>query len=153
MLTYLPFEKLGYEYLNNELLKENSNVIEFKYNKIMEILDDAKFNVDEELANNIKYFLNNYYNDIIEINIIGLAIILLRLFHRYVTIMNFGAFVGGSLGIQKKIGNILDQIVKEVDEKDIKEININEYLPEFSYNNKLNDDMVEYIELCLKRES
>ena len=31
MLTYLPFEKLGYEYLNNELLKENSNVIEFKY--------------------------------------------------------------------------------------------------------------------------
>ena len=24
-------EKLGYEYLNNELLKENSNVIEFKY--------------------------------------------------------------------------------------------------------------------------
>ena len=153
MLTYLPFEKLGYEYLNNELLKENSNVIEFKYNKIMEILDDAKFNVDEELANNIKYFLNNYYNDIIEINIIGLAIILLRLFHRYVTIMNFGAFVGGSMGIQKKIGNILDQIVKEVDEKDIKEININEYLPEFSYNNKLNDDMVEYIELCLKRES
>ena len=67
--------------------------------------------------------------------------------------MNFGAFVGGSMGIQKKIGNILDQIVKEVDEKDIKEININEYLPEFSYNNKLNDDMVEYIELCLKRES
>ena len=91
--------------------------------------------------------------NIIEINIIGLAIILLRLFHRYVTIMNFGAFVGGSMGIQKKIGNILDQIVKEVDEKDIKEININEYLPKFSYNNKLNDDMVEYIELCLKRES
>ena len=67
--------------------------------------------------------------------------------------MNFGAFIGGSMGIHKKIGNILDQIVQEVDEKDIKEININEYLPEFSYDNKLNDDMVEYIELCLKRES
>ena len=40
MLTYLPFEKLGYEYLNDELLKENSNVIQFKYNKIMELLDD-----------------------------------------------------------------------------------------------------------------
>ena len=48
---------------------------------------------------------------------------------------------------------IIKQIVKEVDEKDIKEININEYLPEFSYDNKLNDDMVEYIELCLERES
>ena len=67
--------------------------------------------------------------------------------------MNFGEFAGGSMKIQKKIGNILDQIVKEVDEKDIKEININEYLPEFSYDNKLNDDMVKYIELCLKRES
>ena len=49
MLTYLPFEKLGYEYLNNELLKENSNVIEFKYNKIMEILDDAKFNIEQDI--------------------------------------------------------------------------------------------------------
>ena len=153
MLTYLPFEKLGYEYLNNELLKENSNVIEFKYNKIMEILDNAKFNVDEELANNIKCFLNSYYNDIIEINIIGLAIILLRLFHRYVTIMNFGAFVGGSMGIHKKIGVVLDQIVNEVNEKGIKEININDYLPEFDYANTLNEDMIKYIELCLERES
>ena len=153
MLTYLPFEKLGYEYLNNKLLKENSNVIEFKYNKIMEILDDAKFNVDEELANNIKCFLNSYYNDSIEINIIGLAIILLRLFHRYVTIMNFGAFVGGSMGIHKKIGVVLDQIVNEVNEKGIKEININDYLPEFDYSNTLNEDMIKYIELCLEREN
>ena len=89
MLTYLPFEKLGYDYLNNELENKNSNVIEFKYNKILKILSDAEFNVNEELDNNIKYFLNNYYNDEIELNIIGLAIILLRLFHRYVTIMNF----------------------------------------------------------------
>lgn len=153
MLTYLPFEKLGYDYLNNKLIKENSNVIEFKYNKIIKILDEAKFDVDEELKNNIKYFLNNYYNDVIELNIIGLTIILLRLFHRYVTIMNFGTFVGGSMGIHKKIGHILDKIVDEVNEKGIKEININDYLPEFDYSNTLNEDMIKYIELCLERES
>ena len=60
----------------------------------------------------------------------------------------------GSMGIHKKIGNILDQIVQEVDEKDINEININDYLPEFDYeNNQLNDDMIKYIELCLEREN
>ena len=154
MLTYLPFEKLGYVYLNNKLEKENCNVIEFKYNKILKILNDAKLNVDEELKNNIKYFLNNYYNDVIEMNIIGFSIILLRLFHRYVAIMNFGTFVGGTMKIHKKIDSVLDQIVKEVDEKGIKEININDYLPEFDYeNNKLNDDMIKYIDLCLERES
>ena len=153
MLTYLPFEKLGYEYLNNELEKENSNIIEFKYNTILRILSDAEFNVNEELDNNIKYFLNNYYNDEIELNIIGLAIILLRLFHRYVTIMNFGGKLA-SMTIHKKIGNILDQIVNEVNENELKEININDYLPEFDYEqNKLNDDMIKYIELCLERES
>ena len=152
MLTYLPFEKLGYEYLNNELEKENSNIIEFKYNKILKILSDAKFNVDDELKNNIKYFLNNYYNDVIEINIIGFALILLRLFHRYVTIMNFGGKLA-SMTIHKKIENILDQITDEVNEKKLKEININDYLSEFDYeHNKLNDDMIKYIELCLKRE-
>lgn len=154
MLTYLPFEKLGYDYLNNELAKENSSAIEFKFNKMMKILDEAEFDVDEQTKANIKYFLNNYYNDVIEVNIIGLAIILLRLFHRYVTIMNFGTLVGGSMGIHKKIDHILDQIVSEVNEKGIKEININDYLPEFDYaSNKLNDDMIKYIDLCLERES
>ena len=119
----------------------------------MKILDEAKFDIDEEIKTNIRYFLNNYYNDVIELNIIGLAIILLRLFHRYVTIMNFGTFVGGSMGIHKKTSNILDQIVNEVNEKGIKEININDYLPEFNYeNNKLSDDMIKYIDLCLERE-
>ena len=154
MLTYLPFEKLGYDYLNNELSKEGSNVIEFKYNKIIKILHVAKFDVDDELKNNIQLFLKQYYNDVIEMNIIGLAIILLRLFHRYVTIMNFGTFVGGSMGIQKKIGDILDQIVEEVVETGKKEINLQEYLPAFDYeNNQLNEDMIRYIKLCLQRES
>lgn len=154
MLTYLPFEKLGYEYLNKELAKENSNVKEFKFNKIMKILNDSKFNVDDEIKNNIQRFLDNYYKDVIELNIMGLAIMLLRLFHRYVTIMNFGTFVGGSMGIHKKISHILDQIVKEVDEKGIKEINMNDYLPEFDYeSNQLNDDMIKYIQLCLEREN
>ena len=47
---------------------------------------------------------------------------MLRLFHRYVTIMNFGTFVGGSMGIHKKTSNILDQIVNEVNEKGIKKL-------------------------------
>lgn len=59
-------------------------------------------NIGDEISNNIKLFLNNYYNDNLEINIISLATITLRLFHRLVTIMNFGTFVGGSMGIQKK---------------------------------------------------
>ena len=122
-------------------------------NKILEIFNAANFNIDEELKDNIIYFLNNYYNDVIEINIIGLAIILLRLFHRYVTIMNFGTFVGGTMGIHKKIGNILDQIEKEVNEKGLKEININDYLPDFDYTNELNDDMINYLQYCLERES
>ena len=151
MLTYIPFEKLGYEYLNNKLLDEDSSVIEFKYNRIIEILSKADFDVDDNLNKNIQYFLNNYYEDIIEINIIGLAIIMLRLFHRFVTIMNFGIFVGGTMGIHKKIGSILDQIIKEVNEKDLKEININDYLPEFDYDNKLNDDMINYLGSCLDK--
>lgn len=61
MLTYLPFEKIGYEYLNNKLKIENSNVVEFKYCKILKKLSNFKLNADEELKNNIKYFLNNYY--------------------------------------------------------------------------------------------
>ena len=153
MLTYLPFEKLGYNYLNNKLEKENSNVNEFKYNKIIKILNDSKLEIDDELSDNIKYFLNNYYNDIIEINIIGLSIILLRLFHRYVTIMNFGVFVGGSMGIHKKIGVILDNIVNDVNSKGLKEININDYLVEFDYSNSLNEDMIKYLEYCLEIES
>ena len=153
MLTYLPFEKLGYNYLNNKLEKENSNVNEFKYNKIIKILNDSKFEIDDELNDNIKYFLNNYYNDIIEINIIGLSIILLRLFHRYVTIMNLGGFVGGSMGIHKKIGVILDNIVNDVNSKGLKEININDYLVEFDYSNSLNEDMIKYLEYCLEIES
>lgn len=53
----------------------------------------------------------------------------------------------------KKTSNILDQIVNEVNEKGIKEININDYLPEFNYeNNKLSDDVIKYIDLCLERE-
>ena len=153
MLTYLPFEKLGFNYLNNKLEKENSNVNEFKYNKIVKILNDSKLEIDDELSDNIKYFLNNYYNDIIEINIIGLSIILFRLFHRYVTIMNFGVFVGGSIGIQKKIGVILDNIVNDVNSKGLKEININDYLIEFDYSNSLNEDMIKYLEYCLEIES
>ena len=154
MLTYLPFDKLGYDYLNAKLAQNNSNVIDFKYEKILKMLDDAKFNVDDEARADIKYFLNNYYNDVVEINVIGLAIMLLRLFHRYVTIMNFGAFAGGSMSIHKKIGKIMDEIVEEVNQKGLKEININDYLPSFDFdNNQLNEEMIEYIKLCLKRES
>lgn len=153
LLTYLPFEKLGYEYLNSELEKKSCNVIEYKYNKILKILNKADFNVDEVLKTNIKYFLNNYYNDLLEINIIGLALIILRLFHRYVTIMNFDGKLG-LMTIHKKIGNTLNEIIDEVNKKELKEININDYLPEFDYeHNKLNNDMIRYIELCLEKES
>lgn len=152
MLTYIPFEKLGYSYLNKKLTKENSNVIEYKYNKIVKLLNAADLNFDDELKGKVDYFLNNYDNDVIEINIIGLAIISLRLFHRYITIMNFGTFVGGSIGIHKKIEATLDQITKDVKENNLKEININHYLPEFDYSNELSADMIEYLEYCLERE-
>ena len=96
--------------------------------------------------------MENYDNDVIEINIIGLAIISLRLFHRFVTIMNFGIFVGGSMGIHQKVSATLNQITKDIKENNLKEINIIHYLPEFDYNNKLSDDMIDYLEYCLERE-
>ena len=43
--------------------------------------------------------------------------------------------------------------MKSKEIKGIKEININDYLPEFDYSNTLNEDMIKYIELCLERES
>ena len=152
MLTYIPFERLGYSYLNEKLTQENSNVIEFKYNKMIKLLNAADLTVDDELKGKIDYFLENYDNDVIEINIIGLAIISLRLFHRFVTIMNFGIFVGGSMGIHQKVSATLNQITKDIKENNLKEINITHYLPEFDYNNKLSDDMIDYLEYCLERE-
>lgn len=152
LLTYLPFERLGYDYLNSKLMKVGRNVIEFKYNKIMDILKNAEFVVNEEIEQDIKYFLNNYYNDLIEINIIGFAIIILRLFHRYVTMMNVGTFKSGTMRIQKEIGIILDKLVNDVNENKLQEININDYLPEFDYSINLNDNMIKYLEYCLEQE-
>lgn len=153
MLTYLPFEKLGVDYLNEKLAKEDSNVIEYKYNKMLEKLNEVNFFIDDEEKNNIKYFLNNYYNDVVEMNIIGFTIFLLRMFHRYVTLMNFGAPLA-SMKIHNIMGEVLDKFVDEVTENKLNEININDYLPEFDFNeNKLNDKMIEYIELCLKRQA
>ena len=85
-----------------------------------------------------------------------------RLEESYVLIDRLNQNVNeGRATVKKYLGvNIPAEEIKEICEKlgfyaslNEKEININEYLPEFSYNNKLNDDMVEYIELCLKRES
>ena len=69
MLAYILFEKFGYSYLNEKIIKENNNVIEFKYNKMIKLLMAADLTVDEELKEKIDYFLNKYYNDVIEINI------------------------------------------------------------------------------------
>ena len=152
MLTYLPFEKLGFEYLSKKLEKDGVSVNEFKYNKILQLLTNAKIIPNEDVKRDIKYFLDNYYNDVIEVNIIGLAIMSIRLFHRYVTIMSFE---GGypSMKVHKTISKTLDKIVADVNEKGLKEININDYLPEFDYNNQLSDEMIEHIELCLTKES
>ena len=64
---------------------------------MIKLLSAADLTVDEELKEKIDYFLNKYYNDVIEIN-------------------------------------------------------INDYLLEFDYSNKLSDGMIEYIEYCLERE-
>lgn len=151
ILTYLPFEKLGYEYLNAKLEKENNNLIKFKYDKIMKLFNYYRMWLDEVKKDNIKLFLNNYYNDVFEINVINLAIISLRLFHRYVTIMNFEGGLA-SMKIHKKISETLDKITDDVINRNLKEININDYLPEFDYSNKLTNEMIEYIELCLQKE-
>ena len=47
MLTYLPFEKLGNDYLNNKLLKEYLSVIEYKYNKIIKLCNFHKKLLDD----------------------------------------------------------------------------------------------------------
>lgn len=149
LLTYLPFDKLGYNFLNSKL--ENSNVAEFKYNIIVQIIGKDHPELEDEIKGNIKTFLNNYYNDILEVNLINLAIITLRLFHRYVTIMNFGGPLA-MMTIQDKIGQKLEQLKKDIQENDLKVININDYLPEFDFaNNELSSEMIEYIVLCLEK--
>ncbi len=149
MLTYLPFDKLGYDFLNSKL--ENSSVAEFKYNIIIQIIRKKYPESEDEIKENIKTFLNNYYNDIFEVNVINLAIITLRMFHRYVTIMNFGGPLA-MMTIQTEIGKKLKRLKNDIKENDLKEININDYLPEFDFdNNELSSEMVEYIVLCLER--
>lgn len=149
MLTYLPFDKLGYDFLNSKL--ENSSVAEFKYNIIIQIIRKKYPELEDEIKENIKTFLNNYYNDIFEVNVINLAIITLRMFHRYVTIMNFGGPLA-MITIQNEIGKKLKRLKNDIKENDLKEININDYLPEFDFdNNELSSEMVEYIVLCLER--
>ncbi len=149
MLTYLPFDKLGYDFLNSKL--ENSSVAEFKYNIIIQIIRKKYPELEDEIKENIKTFLNNYYNDIFEVNVINLAIITLRMFHRYVTIMNFGGPLA-MMTIQNEIGKKLKRLKNDIKENDLKEININDYLPEFDFdNNELSSEMVEYIVLCLER--
>ena len=149
MLTYLPFDKLGYDFLNSKL--ENSSVAEFKYNIIIQIIRKKYPESEDEIKENIKTFLNNYYHDILEVNVINLAIITLRMFHRYVTIMNFGGPLA-MMTIQNEIGKKLKRLQNDIKENDLKEININEYLPEFDFdNNELSSEMVEYIVLCLER--
>lgn len=148
MLTYLPFEKLGNDYLNNKLLKENLSVIEYKYNKIIKLCNFHQKLLDDELKTDLKTFLSNYYNDIVEINDIGLAIISLRLFHRFVTIMNFSETLTLTI-IHHKIDDILNTIIKNLITNNLKEININNYLPKFDYNNKLNESMIDYLDKCL----
>lgn len=148
MLTYLPFEKLGNDYLNNKLLKEYLSVIEYKYNKIIKLCNFHQKLLDDELKTDLKTFLSNYYNDIVEINDIGLAIISLRLFHRFVTIMNFSETLTLTI-IHHKIDDILNTIIKNLITNNLKEININNYLPKFDYNNKLNESMIDYLDKCL----
>jgi hypothetical protein len=149
MLTYLPFDKLGYDFLNSKL--ENSSVAEFKYNIITQIIRKKYPELEDEIKENIKTFLNNYYHDIFEVNVINLAIITLRMFHRYVTIMNFGGPLA-MMTIQNEIGKKLKRLKNDIKENDLKEININDYLPEFDFdNNELSSEMVEYIVLCLER--
>ena len=149
MLTYLPFDKLGYDFLNSKL--ENSSVAEFKYNIITQNIRKKYPELEDEIKENIKTFLNNYYNDIFEVNVINLAIITLRMFHRYVTIMNFGGPLA-MMTIQNEIGKKLKRLKNDIKENDLKEININDYLPEFDFdNNELSSEMVEYIVLCLER--
>lgn len=95
--------------------------------------------------------MNDYYNDVFEINPINLAIVALRLSNRFVTIMNFGGNLA-TMNIQNNIDTILDRMKNDVLENHLKEIHINDYLPEFDYSNQLNDELIEYIELCLERE-
>ena len=148
MLTYLPFEKLGYDYLNNKLLKENLSVNEYKYNKIIKLCNFHQKILDDELKTDLKTFLNNYYNDVIEINDIGLSIITLRLFHKFVTIMHFSNTLNLTT-IHHKIDDILNIVIKDITTNNLKEININNYLPKFDYNNKLNESMIDYLDNCL----
>ena len=150
-LTYLPFERLGHDYLSRKLEGEGISVSDLRYGKIVRIFNDLKIELSAELDGNIRYFFDKCYDDVIKISPIGLVIISLRLFHRYVTMMNFGAQIGGTVQIHERIGEILDKITEDVTDNGLTEIDINAYLPKYDFENRLSDEMTEYIELCLER--
>ena len=149
-ITYLPFEKFGCDYINQTL--ENLSVADFKYEQIKQILrekfpsNDLTF-VEEKVAK----FFKNYYCDTQEVDPVGFATVALRVFHRLVTKMNLGERIGGMLQIQKEATFILKNVVKDVQEKKLKEIKVDEYLPafEYEYANLWNNAMAEYLQNCL----
>lgn len=51
--------------------------------------------------------------------------------------------------IHHKIDDILNIVIKDITTNNLKEININNYLPKFDYNNKLNESMIGYLDNCL----
>ena len=57
------------------------------------------------------------------------------------------------MAIQDKIDKILEKMKNDIKENNLKEININDYLEEFDFsNNHLDEDKIQYLELCLERE-
>ena len=151
MITYIPFENLGVDYVKEKLNDKFINVIKYRSDKIFEVFKYFNLEINKDLEANINYFFNNYNNDIFEINIITLAIISLRLFHRYALIMSFENNYASML-VHKRIKMILDQISNDVKNNNLNTININNYLPNFDNSNKLNKEMIEFLETCLDNE-
>ena len=141
-LSYIPFEKVGYDYLDERLKKKGKNLFDVRYEHTIKTLTEYFGKIGEETKEDVRQFLNSYYNDdVLELNARNWTIIALRVYQRYDVKRVFDKEVsrGGA-------NDLMWRMAKELSDK--KEININDYLPAFDYSNKLTDSMIAYMKKC-----
>ena len=148
LLTYLPFDKLGSEFAKKKLEGELSSV---KAKRILKLIEEKYPDTESEVKDKVKLFFECYESDVLPLDVMSLAIVSLRLFHRYVTIMNFGGPLA-MMTVQNLIDKALKQLKKDIIEGELCEIDVNAYLPAFDFEaHTLTDEMSDYITLSLQK--
>lgn len=126
-IIYNPFGKAGFDYL-----KDNKNVLlnELKFKKTMELLHE-NLERDEKLIKEeilkIQEFYDNFYNDIVKLDAIGIAIIYRRVcvdLEEQIVLNTISTKEEADFYFAKKI----NEIIQDIKENNLKEIRLSNYL-------------------------